>query len=1057
MTMKKGYYRFPTLSKDYIYFTSEGDIWRVDRSDKIASRVTSHHGVEYNCGVSPSGEKIAFTAQFNGFDEVFFMDANGGIPEPIKGLYEPSQFIGWIDNENLIFSSNIIVTLPETRLYIYNINSFEITAIELNKASDGCFDENKKLYFVRLPFQGSHTKRYRGGDIQNIWYFDGENEAFRLFPDFEGIEKRPMLYDNRIYFLSDRDGLINIWSSLKDGHDLTQHTFFDTYDITHANIYNNEIIFSYGADIFIYDIVRNCYSKCDIYVNSDFEQLREKWIDDPLENFSGFDLSDDGKSVLLNSRGKLFEVSNKKNKPIKYFRFNNDSERIKKGRFYKDGYIYLSDKTGEYEFYYYNGKENIQLTSDSNVLIHEYTISPNGDYLAYTDKNYELFIVKISDKKKKKIAFSEIDGIYDLTFSPDSNFLAYSNSLDNRHNVIFIYSLKDKSTIQVTSDRYNSYQPKFSDDGNWIYFMSERNFDSKIDSPWGHRQPEPYYNNMVGIYTVALKDENLTPIFIETPPKCDEKEDKEDKKEPPVKVEIDKEGIIDRVFRIPINFAAYDFFDIVNDILIFTEEDVEGKIDLYGFKLDDNCEDKKLIISDIDEWQISNDNKKLAVLKDSNIYIFDVPDSEITELENIDENLVVIKNFSYSVNPVEEFKQLFAESWRLERDYFYDRNLHGIDYKANYDKYLPLLERVSDRDELNDLIANMVSEISALHTFVNGGDLRRSEYNSSNGFLGVKTEFTNEQCIISSVYKNDPEETECKSPLSRPDINACKGDIIHSINGIIINNQEHFKKSLIGRGGASISIEIKKENKTICKNVNALTFNEEKLLRYNSWVYYNRNYTENVSDKKIGYVHLKAMGKENIGEWTSQFYPVYNREGLIIDVRNNRGGNIDSWILEKLLRKAWFYWQPRTGKPYWNMQYAFRGKIVVLCNEKTASDGEAFTEGIRKLGLGTIIGKRTWGGEIWLSYNNLLKDRGIASAAQSGVFDENGNWLIEGIGVIPDIEIDNLPNESFYGKDRQLDTAIEHLMEKIKNEPMYVPKPPGFPDLSIEKFKEKLK
>ena len=367
---------------------------------------------------------------------------------------------------------------------------------------------------------------------------------------------------------------------------------------------------------------------------------------------------------------------------------------------------------------------------------------------------------------------------------------------------------------------------------------------------------------------------------------------------------------------------------------------------------------------------------------------------------------------------------------------------------------MPYLERVSDRQELNDLIAHLVGELSALHTFVRGGDIRRPPDNILPGSLGarlVKDEAAG-GWRIEHIYRTDPEYPEKFSPLARPGLKIKEGDVIVTINGRSTLSVDHPSLLLRHTAGTQVLLELKDSKGQRFKEiVYPITLSAEADLRYSEWEYTRRLKVEEETSGEVGYVHLRAMGGNNYTEWVKNFYPVFNRKGLIIDVRHNRGGNIDSWILEKLLRKAWFYWQPRVGNPYWNMQYAFRGHMVVLCNEFTASDGEAFTEGFRRLGLGKVIGVRTWGGEIWLTSSNRLVDRGIATAAEFGVYGPEREWLIEGHGVEPDIVVDNLPYETFQGRDAQLERAIAFLKELIKKEPVEIPPHPPYPVKKIKK------
>jgi tricorn protease len=375
--------------------------------------------------------------------------------------------------------------------------------------------------------------------------------------------------------------------------------------------------------------------------------------------------------------------------------------------------------------------------------------------------------------------------------------------------------------------------------------------------------------------------------------------------------------------------------------------------------------------------------------------------------------------------------------------------MQGVDWKAIRDRYLPLVDRVSDRDELNDVIAQMVSELSALHIFVFGGDSREASDKVEIAALGAVLR-RDEQAggfVVEHIYRHDPDLPNQAPPLAQPDSMVREGEVILSIDGEDSLSVMDERALLRGKAGRKVLLRVKSsDSKTRDVLVTPISEKDERNLRYSEWEYSRRQKVETDSQSQIGYVHLRAMGSSDIEQWAREFYPVYDRQGLIIDVRHNQGGNIDSWVLGKLLRKAWFYWQPRVGNPISNMQYAFRGHIVVLCDRLTASDGEAFTEGIRRLGLGKIIGVRTWGGEIWLSANNTLADKGIATAAEMGVYGPEGKWLIEGHGVDPDIEVDDLPHATFSGSDAQLDAALAYLREEIRKDPRPLPKAPPYPN-----------
>jgi tricorn protease len=392
---------------------------------------------------------------------------------------------------------------------------------------------------------------------------------------------------------------------------------------------------------------------------------------------------------------------------------------------------------------------------------------------------------------------------------------------------------------------------------------------------------------------------------------------------------------------------------------------------------------------------------------------------------------------------------MFDEAWRLERDYFYDPHMHGLDWPAIKTKYRPLVERVADRNDLSDLLAQMVSELSALHIFVYGGDLRQGGDQVLPASLGA--ELTRDSAAggwrVSHIYRGDPDYPTALAPLAQASAGLHEGDVIQQINGMSTASVAAPAALLEGTAGKQVLLHVAPAGGGSARNVIVTPINGQQArnLRYDDWEESRRTIVDSAGGGQIGYVHLRAMTSSDIARWARDFYPVFDRAGLIIDVRHNSGGNIDSWVLEKLLRKAWFYWQPRVGNPYWNMQWAFRGHLVVLCDAWTASDGEAFTEGFRRLGLGRVIGTRTWGGEIWLSSSNFLVDRGIATAAEFGVYGPEGRWLIEGHGVDPDTVVDNLPHATSGGSDAQLQAAIVYLQKQIREHPLPVPPAPSYP------------
>jgi tricorn protease len=614
-----------------------------------------------------------------------------------------------------------------------------------------------------------------------------------------------------------------------------------------------------------------------------------------------------------------------------------------------------------------------------------------------------------------------------------------------------LYSVATGKISPVTTERFDSYSPAFSPDGKWLYLLSDRNLKSVVASPWGTYQPEPFLDKKTKIYQIPLVPGLRSPFTPPTELDPVEKEEpkKDDKKEPqnvPV-VTIDLDGIAARLIPVPLPPGNYKSLAVTGKALFWLSSQA-GQMrgaTLQTIPINHDDPEVKTVAEKVTRFELSADRKKLLLVRDKELLLADATADKLDEKKA----RVSLSDWTFAVDPREEWRQMFAEAWRLERDYFYDRGMHGVDWPAMRKKYEPLLGRVTDRQELDDLIAQMVSELSALHIFVRPGDLRKGSDDVTPARLGAALVRDPKAggYRIERIYRHDPDEPERASPLARPGVRVQAGDVIVAVDGSPTLPAADLGALLRGKAGRQVLLGIKPALGDLRKVVvKPLSPRAEDELRYHEWEHTRRLMVDDQSNGNIGYVHLRAMGGNDFESWAKGYYPVFAKGGLIIDVRNNRGGNIDSWIISRLLRKAWFYWNQRVGRTnLWNMQYAFRGHVVVICNEWTASDGEAFSEAIKRLKLGTVLGTRTWGGEIWLTSSNRLVDKGIATAAEFGVFDRNGAWLIEGHGVEPDVVIDNLPHATFRGQDAQLAAAVKLLQKKMREQPITLPPVPPFP------------
>jgi tricorn protease len=1084
---RPGYYRYPAIHGETIVFTAEGDLWVVSAKGGTARRLTSNPGEELFASISPDGKTVAFSAEYEGPTDVYTMPVDGGLPQ--RRTWDGGAVLaGWTPDGRVLVRTRRYSTLPDSKLVeIANDGKYEI--VPLAQAAEGSFTpDGKTLFFTRFTRQPSQTKRYQGGTAENLWRFDAGSEAVPLTADWPGTSHNPMFWDGRVYFLSDRDGVMNIYSFDRDGHNLKQHTHHRGLDVQYASLSDGRIVYQCGADLWLLDLSGGTDTAIPITLVSDFDQLRDHWVKKPFEYLTGAHIAPDGNAAVFTARGEVFTLPGTEGRIVKVA--GNSGIRYREARYLPDGksIVALSTETGETEFWKYPangvGKPE-QWTKDDKVLRWDGVASPDGRWLAHRDKDQQLWLFDIKTRQDKRILQSMTGDFEDLTWSPDSQWLAFVESADNTFSQIKVLNVNTNAIQPLTSDRYNSSDPAWSSDGKWLYFLSDRVLKTTVNSPWGPRQPDPNFDRSVKIYELALTPGLRSPftpadeLHPEQTPKSDEKkpekadEPKKDsdvkksaadkkteeekkgtdeKKPAPVTVTIDFTDITARLREVPTPAGNYSSLQATEKRLCWLErgEEAPPKRALACIDLANKGDGAETVLGDVKSFEISLDRKKILLAKGEDFFIIDssAKAGTLSDPKSLPKAKIDMSHWTIMTNPRAEIRELFMDSWRLERDYFYDRNMHGVDWTQVRNRYLPLVDRVADREELNDVIAQMVSELSALHIFVFGGDARKPADQVDIATLGavLRRDEKAGGFLVEHVYLHDPDLPSEAPPFARPDSLVKEGEIVTSIDGESALSVSDERALLRGKAGRKVLLTVRSTagvNRDVL--VTPISAREDRTIRYKEWEYTRRLKVESDSKGQVGYVHLQAMGPADIEQWTREFYPVFDRQGLIIDVRHNGGGNIDSWLLSKLLRKAWFYWQPRVGSPYWNMQYAFRGHIVVLCDQLTASDGEAFAEGVRRLGIGKLIGVRTWGGEIWLSAGNVLADSGIATAAETGVYGPEGKWLIEGHGVDPDIVKDNLPFATFAGSDAQIDEALQYLQQEIKQDPRPVPKAPPYP------------
>ncbi len=1070
---RKGFYRFPDLHGEVVVFAAEGDLWRVPVAGGAAQRLTTHPGEERYPVLSPDGQTLAFTAQYEGPLEVYTMPSTGGLP--VRQTWEPESSIAraWTPAGEVVYATSHYSTLPNVQLVALDLGSGAYRRLALDQADEAAFDETgRTLFFVRPTFHHNVTKRYTGGTARRIWrYTQGEAEAACLTPDYAGESHSPMWWKGRVYFVTDRDGTMNLWSMTEDGQDLRQHTHHRGFDVLNPALDAGRIVYQLGADLHLLDLASGDDRVLDITLFSDFDQLREKWVSEPMTYLTSAHIHPEGQAAVLTARGRVFVVPRKQGRLARASRV--EGVRYRDAVFLPDGkrLLALSDASGELEFAALPADgvgDPEALTADGTVLRFQGFPSPTGGHVAYTDQNQDLWLLDLATKKQRLVSTNR-DGVGDIAWSPDGRFLAFVQAATNTFLQIHLHDVEKAETLALTTDRTNSTSPAFGPGGEWLYFLSDRDLRSVVPGPWGPRQPEPYFDRPQRIYEVALKkgqrsrfqpQDELAPEPDKDKDKDKDEKDAQDEKKgrngkggkdrdeaAPPKVEIDRDGLQARIRQLPIDAGNYSALSVSKDALFVLSEDGgrESKTHLLAIPIKADDPEPTRLVEDVRGYELAAKGETLLVRQGDALYILD---ASTDSPDDLDEAKLDLSGWRFTLDPREDWRQIFIDAWRMERDYFYDPGMNGVDWNAMRDKYLSLVDRVTTRDELSDLIGRVVGELSALHTSVRGGDRRQGPEEIQLASLGARTRRDAEAggYVVDRVYTADPDYPSERAPLAAPEVQVVAGDVIEAVNGAPTLEAPSLGALLRDQQGRQVRLRVR-SGKT-ARDVIVVPTGDERSLRYADWEYSRRLEVERLAEGRIGYVHLQAMSGGDLTDWYRQFYPVFDRAGLIVDVRHNQGGNIDSLVLEKLMRRAWFYWKGRVGRPTWNLQYAFRGHMVVLVDEGTASDGEAFAEGFRTLGLGPVIGTRTWGGEIWLDASNRLSDGGIARAPMYGVYAPGTGWLIEQHGVDPDVVVDNPPAATFAGQDAQLEAAVQHLLAEIAQDPRDVPAPPPYPDRS---------
>nr|WP_070958967.1 S41 family peptidase [Hyphomonas sp. Mor2] len=1060
----RGYYQSPTLNDEILVFSSEGDLWRTRANGGTAVRLTTHPEVETSPILSPDGQWIAFQASYDGPSEVYVISVTGGTPQRLTHEGGGATVRGWVDNDTVLYrTTNISGRIPRI-LRTIDRRSFTVSDIPYDNADLATLDTGSNhLFFTRygLSMFSDNAVLYRGGRMAQLWRgdVDGETEAVRLAADFGAPIRHPMYANGRVYFVSDKSGADNIWSVDTDGLDPRQHTQRTQSQIRTPQLNNDKIVFQSGADLFTYDISGETIAPIDVFLMSDGDYQRERWIDNPLAYLESARMNPQGDALVVTARGRIASAFTGQRRRIDH-QFPKE-KRARSAAYSGDGesiYVILDhDDSGEIWRFPADGQgDPVQLTQSTDTHIWGIYPAPHDNTLLYSDKGGRLFLLDPETRQSQLIDTTSSGNdfaFFDFNWSAGGRYLTYGFYDDRDMRRVALYDTESGQKSVVTTGKFESFGPAISTDGAWLYFVSNRNFEASPGSPWGDRNMGPAFQSRGQIFAVQLDPDAAFPF---DPPSelsraskdgngSDEAEDDADQGE----ADIPMNGLASRLYQVPVPAGTYFALSATEKHLFVIN--VDGSPILQRLAFTHQAPELSDFASNVQSYELSADGKKVFVQtgngRDPKFVI--VPaDKDFPS--DTSKQTVRLSDWTLRIDPKDEWRQLVLDAWRLHRDFAYDPNLRGVDWNAVRDRYVPLRDRIGHRSEVNDLLRQMAAELGILHSQVRGGDQPEDRESGEPSFLGATYIARPNGLEITSIYNGEPDRVETLGALQEPGVDVAVGDILQAVDGMRIRTEIELANALTMKAGEEVLLDFSRGGERRQEIVTPMTARRTAMLRYRHWVERNRKRVAEQSDDQIGYLHLRAMTSGDLASFARDFYEHHDKPGLIIDVRGNSGGNVDSIILSTLLRQAWAFWrQPSGGPATTNMQQTFRGHLAVLINEGTYSDGETFAAGIKALDLAPTIGTQTAGAGIWLSDRNPLSDRGQARIAEFAQYGADGRWLIEGRGVSPDIEVVNPPKATYGGEDAQLARALSYLTDKIAAEPVPDLSPRPLPPLGI--------
>lgn len=1060
--------RFPDINNNLIAFVYAGDIWSVNSGGGEARRLTSHNGMELFPKISPDGKWIAFSGEYSGSRQIYVIPSNGGLPRqltwynsvgtmPPRGGYDHAVLDWTPDSKQILIRANRTSFGDRNgKYFLVSLDGgFEKSLPIINGGFGVLSPDGSNIVFTPVDREFRNWKRYKGGRASDLWIYNLKANTSEQITDFEGTDQLPTWSGKDIYFASDRDLKLNIWKYNTDTKETKQITQHKEFDVMWPSGNGDHLVYENGGFIYNLNLLTGQSERLKVNINFDNPNL-VPYYKNVTDNIHSFSLSPTGKRALFDARGDIFSV------PAE----NGITENLTESQGVReifpawspDGkYIsYYSDINGEYELFLLENKKGSsprQVTSNSSAWKYEPAWSPDSRFLLFSDRTLKLRMVEAATGKITEIDRATTNELRSYNFSPDSRWITYPKEGNNEKSVLWIYEISTGNKQPVTDGAFSDNNPVFSLCGNYLFFESNRDYNlSFSDFEFDYN-----YTNATRLYAISLtrkspkifKDKNdIEPVKEEktttSPPVSATGKKKKnnapdsaslDKKELKVKVEIDFDGINNRIAALPGEAGNYRIVGASDEGLVYISD---RKLMRFNLSNEKNEE----ILDRVMTATLSSDGKMVMYHSGSDYGILKLSPGQKSGAGKLN-----LSGLEMKIDPQKEWNQIYVDAWRIFRDYFYVGNLHGVNWPEIKQRYNALLPSVSHRADLDYILSEIISETNTGHTYVDWGDFERVK-RIDNGLLGaaLSVDEASGRYRISEIYQGENWDPARRSPLTEQGVDVKEGDYLIKINGKDITASVNPYFYLENSAGKPVEITVNSNPSSTSLRTSLIKpISSELELLYLKWVNERRKMVDSLSGGRIGYIHVPNTSVDGNRELFHGMYTYFDKEALIIDDRYNGGGFIPDQMADLLDRKTLVYWHRNGLIPSKSPAIAHDGPKVMLINGYSASGGDAFPYFFKKMGLGKLIGTRTWGGLVGISGNANLVDGGSISVPQFGVFDRDEGWIIEGIGVYPDIEVVERPENLVRGKDSCIEKAVEVLLKELSEKQVKgvtIPAPP---------------